>query len=305
MFHGFRPLYSRSISALRPLRFVLTAYGAEVTGETEMWLTSDRRARWPQKQYASSLAMIICGLLGLLNCGTALADQPTVPAGELTKDEAWLPRNMTPGLRMEIREVGRRRHRHYTEIDTQLVIEGAPREKRYNLWLWSLAMLVKNLEPVQLRGGSQPEVYTVDESGNWDPQLPSFTIDRYRRGEWFELRLLSTDGLVRGMSRFYPFPIQGEDLGCRVWLALASDDGDAFDVFGEGFEPGEEVKTISISNGEVLDGKQIVAPDGTTSPTYLFPATRRRKQQASYEVIGRSCHVVVKYDWGRPALQIQ
>lgn len=271
-----------------------------------MQFIAGRKARGVRKQHFLALFTIVVGFGGPVKHGTALADETTSSESEMLTDRAWLPGNMTPGVRMKIQEVGRRTHRRYTEIDTQLVVENAPTEKKYNLWLWSLAMLVKKLEPVPLRGASQPPVdFTVNDSGNWEPRLPTFTIDRYRRGEWFELRLLSTDGLIRAMDRFYPFPIEAEHLGCKVWLALVSDNGEAFAIFGEGFEPGEEVKTTSISNGEVLHGKKVVESDGTLYPSYLFPAARRRNHEASYEIAGRACRVVVEYEWGRPAIQIQ
>lgn len=213
----------------------------------------------------------------------------------------WGPQDATPGVEFEMREIDRRKKSGVTEVTYQILIEGAPKDKIYNLWLYDLGMMVNRLPPARL------QEYRIDASGNWHPPLPRFTLDRFRKGEWGELRLVSIDGSVKALGTMVPFPIEATEAGCKVSLRLISRTGDTFFVIGKGFEPGEKVETISRSNGEVRRHTTQVEQDGLLPPTYVSPevADVKRDHKASYTVSGPSCNVTVNYEWGTAALKIQ
>ena len=130
-------------------------------------------------------------------------------------------------------------------------------------------------------------------------------LGQHAKGEPASFAIVSTDRSVKAFAKFVPFPIEAEHGNCRISLELISPDGEMFGVSGEGFEPNEEVTTVSRSNGEVLQSKKKTSSDGSLPPVVLLPAAISQEHKSSYTVVGRLCSVTVDYEWGPPALKKQ
>ena len=58
--------------------------------------------------------------------------------------------------------------------------------------------------------------------------------------------------------------------------------GTSFIAYGEGFDPNEQVVTVSRSNGEQIRSEVQAKADGTLVPTVLFPAAVGRQHKAAW-----------------------
>ncbi len=133
--------------------------------------------------------------------------------------------------------------------------------------------------------------------------LPGLTVHAFTPGEWTEMALISADGAVKAFARATPFPIEGRDGQCHVWMEPIAREARALSLHGGGFTPREKLTAKSRSNGEVLPGEITVEEDGSfgrrgTLDLLLPGVAGKRGGNATYTVEGKSCKVVVNYHWG-------
>ena len=240
----------------------------------------------------------ICRPIRLLDIAAAvfLAGCATIPSSP-----PWGPQNVTPGAVLTLQELGRGTKDGKQVVQYRLVGSGFPQGKSYKVWFRNV--------------GASPSAWKldfyVDNSGeligNDGPALAAITLNaaHFAKGEPLEAMVISTDQTVKAFAKAIPFPIEAKEGRCRLWLELASRKGGLFMVFAEGFEPEEEVATVSRSNGEVLQQKIKASGDGKLPPIGLLPAAVSRQYAANYTVISKSCNLTVLYEWGPPALKTQ
>jgi hypothetical protein len=125
----------------------------------------------------------------------------------------------------------------------------------------------------------------------------------YARGEAFQFALVSEDQTIMVFYKDIPYPIENKQGDYRIWVELASTEGDAFIIWGEGFEPDEEIDTTSTSDGEVIKSKIKVDSDGRFMTMMLPAVIGKEDGLAIFSVVGRHGEVEVSYQWGPPALQ--
>ena len=125
----------------------------------------------------------------------------------------------------------------------------------------------------------------------------------FARGEAFQVALISDDQTVMVFYKDIPYPIENKQGDYRIWVELASPEGDAFIIWGEGFEPDEEIDTTSTSDGEVTKSKTKVDSDGRFMMMMLPAVVGKEDGLATFSAIGKSGEVKVSYRWGPPALR--
>lgn len=131
-----------------------------------------------------------------------------------------------------------------------------------------------------------------------------FKAAGFARGEPFELSLLDSERNVRAFIRVVPFPIVSAGDGpCRLWVELASPAGDLFSILGNGFNPSEEVRTVSQSETSIFENTRRVTPQGDFKAAVLPMVPGKVSGNAEYRVTGQSCTASVQYAWGSAALQ--
>jgi hypothetical protein len=242
-----------------------------------------------------------CLISAFLIVGTS-----SLAAGEQLPDW-WQPASATPGVKLSVhvesRQTAKTAHGPKKVVAIKFVPSGYPKDKRYELWASRLGGRTERV--LELR---------VDEAGELRVLFPKarkpgvrlrdmpVRMGGFAKGVALHHALVSTDREVKTFAKFIPFPLEDEQGSCRVWLELVTRDGNIFVAQGEGFEPGEVVKTVSRSNGEVLRNEITATSDGLLPGVLLSPAAISRKHRASYSVTGRSCSVSVNYKWGPPAL---
>ena len=129
-----------------------------------------------------------------------------------------------------------------------------------------------------------------------------FALGPYPRGAAWEAALVSADRTIRLFTKTIPYPIVAHDRGCTVSLELVSQRGDRFLASASGFIPGEEVITESQYSGRVVQKHKEVSSAERFPLDTIAHGSRGPGGTARYTVTGRTCNVVVDYNWGEPAL---
>jgi len=215
----------------------------------------------------------------------------------------WDPRANPPGVVLALVEQDRKVASGITDVLYAIRASGFPKDKTYALWFWD------SFTPKPYLAESN---FKVDESGQLVSgrgmvlQKLSFHLSRFARGEPVRMAVISTDQTIKAYARAYPLPIEATDNRCHLWVELLAPTGKSFLIQGEGFEPGEEVTTLSTSGSEVIRKTQTVLADGTLDPATALPAVVGKDSGvAAFSVSAKSCAPTVQYEWGPPAMKVR
>jgi peptidyl-prolyl cis-trans isomerase A (cyclophilin A) len=183
-----------------------------------------------------------------------------------------------------------------------LVTVGFPADKTYYLWQRKL----NSQQPMRLAlelGIKMVENNSgfVFNQADGKPLLIAFGT--FLKGEAFQVALISEDKTIVAFAKTIPNPIEAIQGPYRLWVELGTPNATGFIIWGEGFEPDEEIDATSLSEGEVIKSK-IKAGGAGRFMTIVGPAVIGKKSgSATYGVVGKSGEVKVSYQWGLPAEQ--
>ena len=182
-----------------------------------------------------------------------------------------------------------------------LMAEGFPEDKTYFLWQKTLASGQPTRTPIEL---SIRKKAAADGFGFVVKRADGGTVlmkpDGFAEGEALQVALISEDKTIVALAKTIPNPIESVRDPYRIWVELATANSSGFIIWGEGFEPNEEMNTTSISEGETVMSKVRANVEGRFM-TMIFPAVvGRQSGLASYSVAGKAGEVKVHYRWGQP-----
>jgi hypothetical protein len=276
-----------------------------------------------------------CAAQNLPNTASGSAPE-TAPAadGAITSREwyvkanastAWLPNKQLPetrGARVALREKSRQKVEGTTGVSYLVETSGFPRGKSYTIYLKS-SLVPPGEKTTADKGGSfggleadalgklfLPATATRKEMTSID-----LTIHGYLRGEALDVAVIAEDSSAFGSAEAMPFPIDGRDGGCYVFVRPLAIPGEplfeTFGVYGEGFEPNAKISAVERIRWEVdapdkyKEAKNEVetVEDGSfkLALAHLFPAKGGGDEDLT--VSGRSCSVTVQFQWGPFALK--
>lgn len=121
------------------------------------------------------------------------------------------------------------------------------------------------------------------------------------KGEPLEPALVAEDGSGQVAMRIVPAPIEASGAGgCRLRVELMDPTGNVFRIRGEGFEPGEEVRTPHRSEDEAMeDITEETSPTGGFEFIMLPAVVGKTGGSASISATGQACSVpALPYKWG-------
>jgi hypothetical protein len=234
---------------------------------------------------------IRCFSMGVSAALVAMAS--TLP-GSAQEQPKWDPKNATPGVQLNLKEVGREKVGGVTQVTYLVTASGLQDEKTYELWL--------------RRPGDVLRITTDSGDFNADAFKRGINVhvSEYIRGAPLRFVVTSADQAMRAFVEIYPFPIEARDGSCHLWVEIISPQGTVFAIYGDGFGGDEEVTAISRSGGEIIGRAQKVSSDGTLPVNIVTPAVvGKQSGTAAFSVAGKSCAPTVNYEWGPPALKIQ
>lgn len=178
-----------------------------------------------------------------------------------------------------------------TQVCYQIEATGLSPSASHLVRMWDLRALIGGQPEIDL-----PPVIFLEKN--------NFCFDKFTKGEWSRFRVTALDGTVLAETTIIPFPIEARQGGCRIWLQRMDDAGRVFLAQGEGFDPNEEVTTVSRSNGEVIRSKRKADADGWVGYDVILPGAATMQYKSSWSVIRQSgTTMTVDYEWGPSALK--
>jgi hypothetical protein len=233
--------------------------------------------------------------LGVFAClgGFGAHARPLVQAAQTAEKSA----EPSSGPHLFYQEKSRRTSPTGDFITYVLRADGLPQGKPYSLTgTWMNGRTAKVREPLHLDGSGR--VLTKDGS-EFDLVLGgTFT------GEFIRFTLISDDGTAKASAEITPVPIQAVGKGgCRLTVKPMTVTGEAFSIIGEGFQPGQEIKTLANSSGKVMEGH--ADNKGGNLKMVIFPAMAGQSGgNASLTASDKSCSVTVRYAWGSAMMKL-
>jgi hypothetical protein len=180
----------------------------------------------------------------------------------------------------------------------RLQATGLPQGKTYRLELRRLGGQVGQMPIGTLRVDAAGGLVT--ERGFRLEQHALGTGGPVLKGEPLELALVAEDGSGQVVARIIPAPIEARGTGdCRLSVELMEPTGKIFMIRGEGFDPGEEVRLLDISEDEVMGDSKRISSTGRFELVILPAVVGKAGGEASISAIGRACSVpALPYKWG-------
>ena len=218
------------------------------------------------------------------------------------QSDQWGTEYSTKGMLLTLTEVSREKDQNGVAVITYAVsTAGVPQDQTYTL----LGKNFSEESPVQLGE------FRIDDSGKLldtkNGQLfDHFTADQYAMGQALNMAVMNPDKSIRVYARVIPFPIEATDgKGCYLSVELLSRDGLSFMISGQGFQPNEEIVDKNRSENESMGTTITADSNGTFSIVELPAVTGKQSGTAHHDLIGKQCNLMVQYEWGAAALQIQ
>jgi len=230
--------------------------------------------------------------------------------------EGW-GKSTTPGVELKFEETKRVRLKGSTAVNYRLLSKGFPPGRIYAVWVkdsfgksvtailtgFSADLTGEVVCPDERADRPQSNVTRWCSAGALKDQGLGVLV--YKKGEPYDLGVISTDGTVRAFAHVIPFPIEAADGPCRLSVEMADWRGLLFGIYGDGFEPNAQLQGLAVSGKETLNSTVQSPPDGRFLILSL-PATKGKKSgTTTFTLIGKTCRVSVTYDWGRAALKVQ
>jgi len=110
--------------------------------------------------------------------------------------------------------------------------------------------------------------------------------------------LADSDKNLVAAGEAVPFPAIGRDNQCTAEAVILQPNASLVLMIGEGFVPREEVKKVSVSNGETVRGSSKADSDGRVLSLILPFVKGYDHGQDSYTFQGSKCHPNALFNWG-------
>jgi len=194
-----------------------------------------------------------------------------------TPEISWDDKLATPGAQITFEKE--------SESSYTMRVSGLPKDKDYVLWMKWVDDKIQRL-PVP------------DTKGLFEGKA-KFNFSKMYRGEPILFALVSSDQAVRVYAQLIPFPLDATDEGgCKLSLAILSANQRLLGIIGEGFQPGEQVTTISKSESEILRDEKIALENGRIAVIIDPGVIGKTGGLPTFQAVSKTCDVTLRYAWG-------
>ena len=232
-------------------------------------------------------AVVACTLFLMPGCGGVL--QPA--AQQRTAVPSW------PGARLAVVEIVRTSPAGGEGFNYRLQATGLPGDKTFRLEVRRVGGEVGRMPIGALHLDAAGRLVTERNVRLEQHVLGTGPVFK---GEPLELALVAEDGSGQVVARVVPAPIEARGIGdCRLSVELMEPTGKIFMIRGEGFDPGEDVRLLDISENEVMGDSKRISSTGRFELVILPAVVGKAGGEASISAIGRACSVpALPYKWG-------
>ena len=221
---------------------------------------------------------------------------------------SWASECSTPGVQIALVEAMRQPARGDIVVGYHVTAHGVPAGRIYSVWLKPTAG-----EAYALITGFTPDstgvVVCADSTAlanrprgqgmwcKWTLGDVGLTAGGFARGEAYRVGLISTDDSVRAFASVIPHALAATSGGCTVSGEMFS--REVFAFTGSGFRPGEPLQVTSRSGGDTQAASRPADDAGRLPPQTIRHLERgKRGGDASIEIAGAGCRVMLRYGWG-------
>jgi len=229
------------------------------------------------------------------------------PAGQITMitDQWFRGQLSTPGIRVELREVFRKRENGQLGVQYHVFVSGAPSGQTYTVMEWPVTQAKPTPSTEGVTLGKDGIVMcagrTPDECGNSEkPDDPIEFTYLPAKGEPYRMGLVSADGRTKAFWAVVPDPVQGKDRGCSVEAIRLMPRWEIAMLRVRGFRPSEQVTMSTKSYGESHDARVTVDAEGGFTTAVVRFVTGKSAGRTDVKLLGASCSPSVSFEWGTP-----
>jgi hypothetical protein len=237
----------------------------------------------------------------------------------------WGPAASAPGMSLELKETGRTKTDAGTQITWQIVGKGFTPDLQLTLLRWSLNQdiarvmsgIVVNAQGTAVCAPAptlqSPASPAPSSTGAPAPQQPSapacsktvapgtpITVTAtVAKGEAVRVALAADDRKHGAAVSYVPFPIEGEDKGCKIDVIRGAKDEELVLVEGSGFKQDANFSLGTESYGEKHPLNVKISPDGRFigALTPWVPSHDAGDTVVYYQ--SSTCSPTVSFHWGK------
>lgn len=236
-----------------------------------------------------------------------------------TEQANWNAEETSKGNSLTLKETGRKPTPTGTEITWELAAAGFDPAMQLTLVRWPLNQkltavmsgITVNAQGLAVCGTNAPGPQApTDVSADTVPKAPSclktmkpgtpITItSEAAKGEPIRVALISNDRKHGGAATAVPFPIEGENRGCRISVILSSKDADLVLVRGTGFKQDKTYTLGTESYGKKHPLMATITPQGNfvAALTPWIPGHDEGSTVVYYQ--STTCTPTVSFNWGK------
>src|SRR5579875_428927 len=240
-----------------------------------------------------------------------------------TMEANWGPQISHPGMSITLKQIGSRQTPAGTELSYHLIGAGYTPDMRLTLLRWPLngpvqhvmSGIVVNASGLAVCGIAAPGPSAPTDSAQtaaaaaeatvpsctktMKPGTPIVIKATVAKGEPIRVALVSTDHDHGAAASFVPFPLEGQDRGCKLDVILGAENADLVLIKGSGFRQDKTYTFASESYGQKHGIGATIKPDGTFI-TALLPAIAGHPSGSTVVYYqSATCAPTVSFNWGQ------
>jgi hypothetical protein len=231
-------------------------------------------------------------------------DQRTKAVKLASSQARWGKAISTPGVTVNLVEAGRAKSADGSSLITyHLQATGLPADQTMTLLHWPLNMAVKKvMDGIKVDASGVaicPEGSTGTCTQFTKPGQPIELKVSAAKGEAVRAALVAGDNKNGAATTAVPYPVVGEDKGCKLQMYLGTKDAELALVEGSGFPPTSAVMLSSVSG---TDKQQISAKSDAEGHFFaaMLPWTPGNTEgDTSFSYTGTTCAVTLSFHWGK------
>lgn len=237
----------------------------------------------------------------------------------------WGKPMSAPGMSLTLKQIDRKQTPTGTELSYHLIGTGFTPDMQLTLLRWPLdhqiesvmSGIVVNADGTAVCGIAAPgpsaptDAHPVATTKvpsctrTMKPGTPITITTTVAKGEAIRVALVATDQKHGAAGNIIPFPIEGQDRGCKLDVVLGSKNADLVLVEGYGFMHDKTYTLGSESYSTKQDLNAVINPEGhfVTALLPMIPGHTNGNTVVYYQ--SSTCTPTVSFDWGPGAYKAQ